>query len=301
MGEIRRISDRITILRDGKYVATVKTDRVTDNELVELMTGRVIDQIFPKIQYDPRETILETHNIETDDNSVRDVSIKIRKGEIVGLAGLVGSGKSEIMRACFGITGIKKGKIIFDGGELTRVTPSRMLKMGMFYIPPDRRNEGLVMVRSVRGNISLAALHLSKLSFYSMVIKRKNENRLALDLSKRLNLQPLKIERRVDLFSGGNQQKVMLAKVLTRDVKLFVFDEPTVGVDVGTRAAIYEFLRDLCHQGAAIALISSDLPEILHLTNRAYVFHRGKLRAELIGEKITEQNILFHFFEQEAA
>jgi ribose transport system ATP-binding protein len=134
-----------------------------------------------------------------------------------------------------------------------------------------------------------------------MVIKRQNENRLALDLSKRLNLQPLKIERRVDLFSGGNQQKVMLAKVLTRDVKLFVFDEPTVGVDVGTRAAIYEFLRDLCHQGAAIALISSDLPEILHLTNRAYVFHRGRLRAELIGEKITEQNVLFHFFEQEAA
>lgn len=301
MGEIRRISDRITILRDGKYVATVKTDRVTDNELVELMTGRVIDQIFPKIQYDPRETILETHNIETDDNSVRDVSIKIRKGEIVGFAGLVGSGKSEIMRACFGITGIKKGKIIFDGGELTRVTPSRMLEMGMFYIPPDRRNEGLVMVRSVRGNISLAALHLSKLSFYSMVIKRKNEKRLALDLSKRLNLQPLKIERRVGLFSGGNQQKVMLAKVLTRDVKLFVFDEPTVGVDVGTRAAIYEFLRDLCNQGAAIALISSDLPEILYLTNRAYVFHRGRLRAELRGENITEQNILFHFFEQEAA
>ena len=133
------------------------------------------------------------------------------------------------------------------------------------------------------------------------VVQRKNERALALDLSKRLNLQSPIIERSVDLFSGGNQQKTLLAKVLTRKTKLFIFDEPTVGVDVGTRAAIYEFLGELCEQGAAIVLISSDLPEILHLTNRAYVFYRGNLRAELKGEEITEQNILFHFFEQKAA
>jgi ribose transport system ATP-binding protein len=134
-----------------------------------------------------------------------------------------------------------------------------------------------------------------------MFLKRKAEHNLAQELSHRLNLHPLKIERRVDLFSGGNQQKALLAKVLTRDTKLFVFDEPTVGVDVGTRAAIYEFLRDLCQEGAAIALISSDLPEILHLTNRAYVFYRGEVRAELKGAQITEQNVLCHFFGQEAA
>jgi ribose transport system ATP-binding protein len=171
----------------------------------------------------------------------------------------------------------------------------------MFYIPPDRRNEGLVMMRNVRENITLAALPLFKLSLYSMFLKRKNERELALDLSQRLNLQPLKIERSVDLFSGGNQQKTLLAKVLTRNTKLFIFDEPTVGVDVGTRAAIYEFLGELCQQGAAIVLISSDLPEILNLTNRTYVFYRGNLRAELKGEEITEQNVLFHFFEQKAA
>ena len=296
MGEIRRISDRITILRDGKFIATVKTDSVTDIELVEMMTGRVIDQIFPTIQYNPAETILSVHHITTADNSVKDVSMEIKKGEIVGLAGLVGSGKSEIMRACFGIEKIKSGKIRFNGKTLTKVTPARMLDMGMFYIPSDRRNEGLVMVRNVRENITLAALTELKLSFFSTVLKRKNENKIALDLSEKLNLHPLKIERRVDLFSGGNQQKILLAKVLTRKIKLFIFDEPTVGVDVGTRAAIYEFLRDLCQQGAAIVLISSDLPEILHLTNRAYVFYRGELRAELKGEEISEQNILFHFF-----
>jgi ribose transport system ATP-binding protein len=205
------------------------------------------------------------------------------------------------MRACFGIEEIKSGKIIFEGNQLANVTPAKMLDMGMFYIPSDRRNEGLVMMRNVRENITLAALPLLKLSLYSMFLKRKNESELALDLSQRLNLQPLKIERSVNLFSGGNQQKTLLAKVLTRNTKLFIFDEPTVGVDVGTRAAIYEFLGELCQQGVAIVLISSDLPEILHLTNRAYVFYRGNLRAELRGEEITEQNVLFHFFERKAA
>ncbi len=295
MGEIRRISDRITVLRDGNYIATVETDAVTDNELVELMTGRVIDQIFPEIQYSPGKTILSVENVETDDNSVLDVSMHFKKGEIVGLSGLVGSGKSEIMRACYGITGIRSGKVIFDGTELTGISPSKMLELGMFYIPPDRRHEGLVMVASVRENMSLAALGLPHLSLFSTILKRKNEKQLALDLSEKLNLQPPKIERRVELFSGGNQQKALLAKVLTRDTKLFVFDEPTVGVDVGTRAAIYEFLRDLCQQGAAIVLISSDMPEILHLTNRVYVFHRGSMRAELTGSEISEKNILLHF------
>jgi len=301
MGEIRKISDRITILRDGHYITTVKTDSVTDNELVELITGRVIDQIFPAIHYNPTETILSVKNLTTADNSANDVSMEFKKGEIVGMAGLVGSGKSKVMRACFGIEKIKSGRISFEGNKLTNVTPAKMLDMGVFYIPPDRRNEGLIMMRNVRENITLAALSRLKLSLFSMFLKRKNERELALDLSQRLNLQPLKIERSVDLFSGGNQQKILLAKVLTRNTKLFIFDEPTIGVDVGTRAAIYEFLRDLCQQGAAIVLISSDLPEILHLTNRVYVFFRGNLRAELRGEEITEQKVLFHFFNKEAA
>jgi ribose transport system ATP-binding protein len=301
MGEIRRISDRITILRDGKYIATVKTHRVTDKELVEMMTGRVIDQIFPRIEHKPSKTVLSLSNVTTTNKSVRNVSMTFKAGEIVGLAGLVGSGKSKIMRACYGIEGVQAGTLNFEGKPIDKVTPSRMLGAGMFYIPPDRRNEGLIMTRNVRENITIAALSTVKLSTFTMFLKRKAEHNLAQELSHRLNLHPLKIERRVDLFSGGNQQKALLAKVLTRDTKLFVFDEPTVGVDVGTRAAIYEFLRDLCQEGAAIALISSDLPEILHLTNRAYVFYRGEVRAELKGAQITEQNVLCHFFGQEAA
>lgn len=301
MGEIRKISNRVTVLRDGKYITTVKTENVSDKELVELMTGRVIDQVFPTIEYNPGDMVLSVDNVTTVSKSARNVSMNFRQGEIVGLAGLVGSGKSEIMRACFGLEAIKCGKLLFNGKAPSRITPSKMLDLGMFYIPPDRCSEGLVMVRNVRENITISALSRGGLSFCSTFIRRNNENKLALDLSEKLNLHPLRIERRVDLFSGGNQQKTLLARVLTRDIKLFVFDEPTVGVDVGTRAAIYEFLKDLCEQGASIVVISSDLPEILHLTNRAYVFYRGDLCAELTGDEITEQNVLHHFFEKEAA
>jgi ribose transport system ATP-binding protein len=175
-----------------------------------------------------------------------------------------------------------------------------MLDRGFFYLPSDRREEGLVMVRGARENIALPSLDLERFSS-GVFLKRGAEKTQALMLAKRLNLQPLNIERAVEHFSGGNQQKVLLAKALSREVKLFVFDEPTVGVDVGTRVAIYKFIAELCEAGAAILLISSDLPEILHLANRAYVMYRGVLRAELAESEITEDRVLSHFFEREAA
>ncbi len=300
MSEIRRIGDRITVLRDGRYVDTVGAKDVTDERLVELMTGRVIDQIFPQIRYQPGDEILRAEHLTSVDDNIRDVSIHVRRGEIVGLAGLVGSGKSEVARACFGIEPLAGGRVTFDGEDTTGLSPRRMLDRGFFYVPPDRRDEGLVMMRSVRENTALPSLHLDRFSG-GPILKRAAERRIVGDIADRLNLQPRSIERAVDHFSGGNQQKVLLAKSLTRDVKLFVFDEPTVGVDVGTRVAIYQFIRDLCEGGAAVLLISSDLPEILHLSHRAYVMYRGQLRAELEGAAITESAVLGHFFEKEAA
>jgi len=300
MSEVRRIGDRITVLRDGRYVTTVGAERVTDQKLVELMTGRVVDQIFPQIRFRPTEEILRVEHLSTDDGSVSDVSIQVRRGEIVGIAGLIGSGKSELARACFGLDKISAGRVVFDGAETTGLRPRRMLDRGLFYNPPDRREEGLVMVRNVRENIALPSLNLAGFSGI-WFLRRLSERATTGKIADRLNLQPRNIERTVDQFSGGNQQKVLLAKSLTRAVKLFIFDEPTVGVDVGTRVAIYEFIRDLCEDGAAVLLISSDLPEILHLTNRVYVMHRGRLRAELSGNEITEAAVLGHFFEKAAA
>ena len=300
MSEIRRIGDRITVLRDGRHVDTVDAKNVTDTELLELMTGRVIEQIFPEIRFDPGKTLLEVEDLTLATGTVSNVTIEVRAGEVVGLAGLVGSGKSEVARACFGIEPIASGRVTFDGAETTGLGPRAMLDRGLFYNPPDRRAEGLVMQRSVRENIALPSLYLDRFSG-PLFLRRGAERTRVNEIVAKLNLQPRSIERAVDHFSGGNQQKVLLGKGLTRDVKLFVFDEPTVGVDVGTRVAIYEFIRELCEAGAGVLLVSSDLPEVLHLTNRVYVMYRGRLRAELKGDEITEARVLGHFFEREAA
>src|SRR5262245_34753212 len=300
MNEIKRIGDRITVLRDGKLVATLGVAESSETRLVELMTGRVIAQIFPKIAYRPGDVVLDVQGLSTATKTVSKVSLQVRAGEVVGLAGLVGSGKSEVARACFGVEPLSSGAVRFAGADMTGASPRRMLASGFFYVPPDRRTEGLIMMRGARENISLPSLNVAPFSS-GPFLDRAGERAKARELAKRLNLNPLNIERAVDHFSGGNQQKVLLAKALSREVKLFVFDEPTVGVDVGTRVAIYAFIRDLCEAGAAILLISSDLPEILHLTNRAYVMYRGILRAELVGRDITEKNLLPHLFEREAA
>ena len=300
INEIKRIGDRITVLRDGRYIATLDVAEATDPRLVHLMTGRVISKIFPEMKFAPAQTLLTIEGLSTESGTVSEVSLSVRAGEIVGIAGLVGSGKSEIGRACFGVEPIASGKIVFDGEDVTGFRARDMLDRGLFYLPPDRREEGLVAVRNVRENVALSSLGEANYSG-TLFLKRGAERIRVRELAGRLNLQPLDIERGLDHFSGGNQQKVLLAKALTREVKLFIFDEPTVGVDVGTRIAIYEFIRDLCEAGAGVLLISSDLPEILHLTNRTYVMYRGELRAELHGREITQDAVLSHFFEKEVA
>jgi ribose transport system ATP-binding protein len=307
MNEIKTIGDRITVLRDGKFIDTIPVEEASDQKLVELMTGRVIEHIFPTIQRNPTEVLLEVEGLVTAKDAVNNVSINVRRGEVVGLAGLVGSGKSEIGRACFGLERLKSGAVTFDGevvydraNRVNKLGPRKMLDRGYYYLPSDRRKEGLVMMQNVRENVSLPSLGLAKFS-NRLFLRRANERSVVKDVAKQLELSPPNIERDLEHFSGGNQQKVLVGKSLVRDVKLFVFDEPTVGVDVGARVAIYEFIRDICEAGAGVLLISSDLPEILHLTHRAYVMYRGELRAELDQAEISEEAVLSHFFEKEAA
>jgi len=301
MAEIRRIGDRITVLRDGRYIDTVDAKTASEDDLVRLMTGRVVGSIFPTLDLgEPGETVLEVRNLSTPMETVVDASMSVRAGEIVGMAGLVGSGKSELMQACFGAGPIESGSVMLKGRDITGNNPRRNIRAGFLYLPADRRNEGLMMMRSVRENVALASLDIAPFS-NGIVLDRAGEARMVTGLAERLNLSPPRIERAVDHFSGGNQQKAMLARSLTRAYDLIVFDEPTVGVDVGTRAAIYEFIVGLAKSGTAIVLISSDLPEILHLTTRAYVFYRGRVQAELQADQLTEENVLAHFFEREAA
>ncbi len=301
LAEIHRIGDRITVLRDGKYVATIAAEDADEDRLVELMTGREVGAIFPHIDLpSPGDDILRLERVTVADASVLDVSLSVRRGEIVGLAGLVGSGKSEAMQAAFGALRVSGGQVLYRGRDATGHSPGAAIRDGFLYLPADRHDEGLLMVRPVRENMSLASLDVPPFR-RGLFLNRAGERKIVRELAQRLNLSPNQPERAVDHFSGGNQQKAMLARSLTRHVDLVVFDEPTVGVDVGTRQAIYQFIVDLAKAGTAVVIVSSDLPEILHLTSRAYVFYRGRIQAHLQGAALTEESVLANFFEKETA
>lgn len=300
MHEIERLADRITVLRDGKFIKTVDAGAVTQDELVGLMTGRVVGHVFPEIACSPGRTVLSIRHMVTASGSVKGADLEVRAGELVGIAGLVGSGKSEIIRAAFGLEKVVSGKVLFEGEDVTNASPRRLLRAGFSYMPPDRRVEGLAMIRPCSENMTLAALDLKPLAD-GPFLNRFREASEAKRLATKLELHPLRPERAVEAFSGGNQQKVLLARSLTRPFSLYVFDEPTVGVDVGTRAAIYRFIGGLCEAGAAVIVISSDLPEILNLSHRAYVFYDGKPQDELQKAEISESSVLPLFFGKKAA
>jgi ribose transport system ATP-binding protein len=296
MQEIHQVGDRITVLRDGRRVDTLAAPDASEEKLVELMTGRKIEAFFPRVAHRSGETLLSVAGLTTG-ALLREVSLAVRAGEIVGIAGLIGSGKSEVGRTVFGLEPLAAGTIHVRTAVIRRPTPRTMLAAGIVYVPPDRRAEGLVLERSVRENIALAALSLPAFS-RSGFLARRRERGICAALADRLRIRPPRLERAVTYFSGGNQQKVVLAKGLTRKPRVFILDEPTTGVDVGAKAEVYALMKTLVEEeGAGILLISSDLPEILHLAHRAYVMYRGRIRAELTGAELTEQAVLSHFFE----
>jgi len=236
-------------------------------------------------------------NLTTRNKSVIDVSLEVRSGEIVGLAGLVGCGKSEIGRACFGIEPIERGEVEFLGEILNHLDPNSNLKRGLSYVPPDRRREGLLLDRPTRENISLASLDLATMSTRA-VLHRSAERVITHDLAERMRVTPLAIEKDASTYSGGNQQKILLSKYIARENKVFILDEPTIGVDVGAKAEVYEFLASLAAEGVAVLLISSELPEILNMSNRVYVIRGGTVQAHFEGQEISEENLLNAFFSE---
>src|SRR3984893_15292591 len=295
MREIKQIADRITVLRDGHKIKTVAAGDVSETELVELMTGRKIGVLFPKIEHKPGDKLLETEHVTLADRSVNDVSFYARAGEITGIAGLVGCGKSEIIRAIVGLEPIESGVVRVRGTEVASPTPAAMMKQGICYFPSDRVAEGLALARPVRENASMAALDLPGFS-RAQILQRRSERRVIQSIVDQLRLRPPYIERAVATLSGGNRQKVLLARGLTRGIKVFLFDEPTVGVDVGAKAEVYELMKALVSTGVAIVLVSSELLEVMNLSHRLYAMHRSRMVAELTGDDINEPEVLSYFF-----
>jgi len=288
MEEIFQISDRITVLRDGKYIGTRHTKETDMDELVRMMVGRDINDRFPKIEITPGEERLRVEGISLG-QKLRDISFSIKSGEILGLAGLMGAGRTEVAKVLFGVTPATQGKIFIDGKEATIRKPIDAIGSGIALVTEDRKHEGLILSLSIRENLSLP--NLAKLSV-SGFMKRSKESVLSEETIEKLHIRTPHAEQVVGALSGGNQQKVVIGKWLATKPKILILDEPTRGVDIGAKKEIYDLMNQLAKEGVAILMISSELPEVLGMSDRIIVMHEGRVTAELSREEATQERIM---------
>jgi rhamnose transport system ATP-binding protein len=287
--EIAAIADRITVLRDGHAIGTLRKDEVEKRELIAMMSGRELAGGFPESNPIHGDTVIEISNLRGGAAGLHGVSFSIRAGEILGLAGLAGSGRTEVAEALFGLTPADSGDIKV-GGENVRIDgPARAIALGIGYVPEDRRRYGVVPEMPVASNVSLASLNAIS---DRGLIDRTAEKELAARFVEQLQIKTRSIQAETGELSGGNQQKVALARWLATNPRILILDEPTQGVDVGSKAEIYGLIAGLAARGIAILLISSEMPEILGLSDRIAVMHRGAVAGELSRAEATQQRIL---------
>jgi ABC-type sugar transport system ATPase subunit len=294
MEEVRRLGNRITVLRDGQFVGSYALKDVSNERIVQDMVGRPITTVYPRIEPHPGDVALAVEGLTSLDGRVRDVSLSVRYGEIVGIGGLVGCGKAELARLIFGLSGLAAGTVRRDGKAVAHVRPRAMLDGGLVYLPQDRRGEALALNRTIGENVTAEVLDQPGFTRFGMLAFRALEDLVA-RLMTDLDIRPKNPGKLVQELSGGNQQKVVLGRALSRKRMVYVFDEPTAGIDVGARLEFYQQLKKLCDAGAAILLISSDLPELVHLSHRVYVMHDGAIQAEVTGD-IREDVVVAHSF-----
>jgi ribose transport system ATP-binding protein len=288
MREVFEIGDRITVLRDGANVASLRPSETTMDELVRLMVGREVDTTYRSRFCDrPGESVLEVKGLDTK-SGVRGANLTLRAGEIVGLAGLVGAGRTELVRAIFGADPVTHGQV-FLKGRVLKGSPAEAVKQGMGLVPENRKNEGLALLRSVHDNMLTAGLRQLFPSGWYRFSKAKNAVE---SLIQRLRVVTPSARRPARFLSGGNQQKVVIGKWLNAGSKVFIFDEPTRGIDVGAKAEIYKLMEMLVADGAAVLVISSELPELVAVCDRAYVLRNKSIVGELMRADLTEENIL---------
>jgi ribose transport system ATP-binding protein len=294
LAEVRELADRVTVLRDGRWAGTRDAKDVSNDELVELMTGRTLEELFPDVPRNAGPVRLRVDGLSSA--MLRDVSLTVHAGEVVALAGLVGSGKSEIGRACFGLEKLTGGAITIDGEPLSTPTPRSAMDRGLVYYPADRHREGLVTTATLGENIILSSLVAGTVNRFGIVSRPRRESRIQ-QVIEQLSIKPAQPQRRLLGFSGGNQQKALLARAFARDFAVHVFDEPTVGIDVGAKLDVYQHIKRLCASGAAVLLISSDMEEVIGLAHRVYAIREGRVVADLRGRAVTENNIVRAFFD----
>ncbi|WNM23588.1 sugar ABC transporter ATP-binding protein [Demequina capsici] len=287
MEELFEIADKVTVMRDGKYVTTLDTAKTNRKELVNHMVGRELTETFPKREPHTGKVALKVEHLCGADNY--DVSFEVREGEILGLAGLIGAGRTEVARLIYGADKLDSGTVSLDGKQLSVRSPRQAIAAGIGMIPEDRKRHGALLGRSVRVNTTLAAL--PQLSRFG-VVNRKRDKETTEHYVDALRIKTPGLEQAVGNLSGGNQQKVVIARTLAAKSKVLIFDEPTRGIDVGAKQEIYKLISDLAESGKAVILISSEMEELIGLSDRILVLHEGSVTGELQREDFTQNAIL---------
>ncbi len=291
MSEIFKIADDIVVLKDGRLVTTMKTSESTENKLITAMVGRDIGDTYKNLSRNDKfgDVLLEVKNLTN--KKVQDVSFTLHKGEILGLAGLVGAGRTEVVRAIFGADKVKSGEIIFDGKAAVFKSPAEAVEAGIALCPEDRKEQGLVLTRSIRENTTMSVLKKVRKGPF---IDKKMERSITQEAIDRYSIKTDTMEKIALQLSGGNQQKVILGRWTNRlmDTKLLILDEPTKGIDIGTKAEIYQIVCDFAKQGIGVIFISSELTEVINVSDNILVMHNGKVTGKLKREEATEENVL---------
>lgn len=289
MDEIFRIADSITVMRDGRYIETRPAKLFDQDTLVKLMVGRTISELFPKVNSKKGPFSLEVEGL-TQNGKFRDISFKVRTGEVLGFAGLMGAGRSEIMEAIFGLHPANGGKIKINGKVVRIQSPAEAIRCGLALITDDRQLKGLNLKGSVKDNITL--LSLKKISRFKQVLQLEKENRIADEEIRKLRIKTRHRNQIVNTLSGGNQQKVILAKWLLNKPEIIILDEPTRGIDIGAKAEIYSIISQLAGQGKTIIIISSELPEIMGICDRVVVIYKGEISGEFERREFDQEKII---------
>ena len=290
MDELKRISNRITVMRDGTYVDTLETSETEMSKVIQLMVGRhVYIESKPNIASGEKETVLKVSNISTK-NLLKDVSFELKKGEILGFAGLMGAGRTEVARVLFGADPSTKGTINLHGKDVKIKSPADAVKQGIGYLSEDRKQYGLLVSMDVKSNIALATI--KDYQTKSFFVSDSKIKKTATKYVDSLKIKTPSVDQEIRLLSGGNQQKVVIAKWLQRDCDILIFDEPTRGIDVGAKGEIYKLLDELAASGKSIIMISSELPEVLRMSHRIVVMSEGKITGVLSSEEATQEKIM---------
>lgn len=287
--ELFQITDRIVVLKDGRLVTTVNTKETNNNELIRYMVGRDLGDVFNNLQRNTRygDVVLEVKNLTN--KYIQDVSFKLRSGEVLGFAGLVGAGRTETVRAVYGADKIDSGEIYIEGKKVTIRKPSDAIKYGIGLCPEDRKEQGLILHRSIRENITVPIL---KLISKRGVIDSRKEKGIAKEAIAKYNIKTHSMEKVTIELSGGNQQKVILGRWLSSKPKILILDEPTKGIDVGSKAEIYQMVCDLAKMGIGVIFISSELTEVINVCDNIIVMREGKITGMLPREEVTEEKVL---------